>query len=165
MRLSAVSGANLTRQPSTGSSLTDSSTDTDNDKSNHHLQLFKSTSGVHRDREPSICKKYGAHFIWGQLVMWYKQTVNDPTASLSAERRGSLSLPDIESCYHRSHGSYTSKDRKLLLDQLDQRPDAMWRVGTIFTFRNESKIYGSPMLDAVLSHHPLTEILCHLSNY
>jgi hypothetical protein len=25
--------------------------------------------------------------------------VNDPTASLSAERRGALSLPDIESCF------------------------------------------------------------------
>lgn len=33
------------------------------------------------------------------MSAWYKQTVYDPTASLSAERRGTLSLPDVESCY------------------------------------------------------------------
>jgi hypothetical protein len=38
--------------------------------------------------------------VWAQLSSWYKQTVYDPTASLSAERRGTLSLPDIESCYN-----------------------------------------------------------------
>ena len=44
-----------------------------------------------------MAKKYGAGFIWGQLNGWYKQTVFDPTASLSAERRGTISMPDIES--------------------------------------------------------------------
>ena len=97
--------------------------------------------------------------------MWYKQTVNDPTASLSADRRGSLSLPDIESCYQRHHGSYTSKDRSLLLEQLKSRPEAMWKVHTIFSFRNETKTYGSPMFDSVLSRHRLTEIVEHLAHY
>jgi len=151
MHLSCVSGAHLTRTASNGGA-SENSVDNDGEKSA-------------TEKEPSIFKKYGAHFIWGQLVMWYKQTVNDPTASLSAERRGSLSLPDIESCYNRNYGSYTSKDRKLLLEQLEHRPDSMWKVGTIFTFKNESKIYGSPMLDTVLSHHPMTEILKHLSQY
>ena len=40
-------------------------------------------------------KKYGAGFAWGQLAGWFKQTVLDPTASLSADRRGTLSLPDV----------------------------------------------------------------------
>jgi hypothetical protein len=43
--------------------------------------------------------RYGAHYVWGQLSSWYKQTVYDPTVSLSADRRGTLSLPDIENCY------------------------------------------------------------------
>ena len=47
----------------------------------------------------NLVKKYGALFIWGQLSGWFKQTVYDPTASLSAERRGTLSLPDPDSCY------------------------------------------------------------------
>jgi hypothetical protein len=38
--------------------------------------------------------------VWAQLSSWYKQTVYDPTASLSAERRGTLSLPDVEACYN-----------------------------------------------------------------
>lgn len=46
-----------------------------------------------------LSKHYGPWFMWGQLSGWYKQTVYDPTASLSAERRGTLSLPDIESCF------------------------------------------------------------------
>ena len=48
---------------------------------------------------PLQVKKYGALFIWGQLSGWFKQTVYDPTASLSAERRGTLSLPDPDSSY------------------------------------------------------------------
>jgi len=42
-------------------------------------------------------KEYQAHHIWGQLVGWYKQTVDKPNSSLSADRRGSLSMPDISS--------------------------------------------------------------------
>lgn len=42
-------------------------------------------------------KEYDASFIWGQLVGWFKQTVDKPNASLSAERRGVLSVPDLES--------------------------------------------------------------------
>ena len=46
-----------------------------------------------------LSKKYGPGFLWGQLNGWYKQTVFDPTASLSAERRGTISMPDVEACY------------------------------------------------------------------
>lgn len=42
-------------------------------------------------------KEYDASYIWGQLIGWYKQTVDKPNASLSADRRGTLSMPDLES--------------------------------------------------------------------
>lgn len=45
-------------------------------------------------------RRYGPLYVWAQLSSWYKQTVYDPTASLSAERRGTLSLPDVEACYN-----------------------------------------------------------------
>ena len=61
-----------------------------------------------RTASSSLAKKYGALFIWGQLSGWFKQTVYDPTASLSAERRGTLSLPDPDSCYG-SGRQYTLK--------------------------------------------------------
>ncbi len=56
-----------------------------------------------------LSKKYGQGFVWGQLSGWYKQTVYDPTASLSAERRGTLSMPDIESAFPPGTAKYTRK--------------------------------------------------------
>lgn len=52
------------------------------------------------DQESTVYKgqkEYDASFIWGQLVGWFKQTVDKPNASLSADRRGTLSVPDLES--------------------------------------------------------------------
>lgn len=60
-------------------------------------------------KAPLLSKRYGSTFIWGQLSGWFKQTVYDPTASLSAERRGTISLPDIESCYGASKQRYNAK--------------------------------------------------------
>ena len=58
-----------------------------------------------------LSKRYGSTFIWAQLSGWFKQTVYDPTASLSAERRGTISLPDLESCYSTARQRYTAKVR------------------------------------------------------
>jgi hypothetical protein len=49
--------------------------------------------------------------MWGQLSGWWKQTVYDPTASLSAERRGTVSLPDIEGCYGNNRHKWNAKVR------------------------------------------------------
>lgn len=46
-----------------------------------------------------MARKYAPGYVWGQLNGWYKQTVVEPEQSLSAERRGTISLPDIESAY------------------------------------------------------------------
>lgn len=42
-------------------------------------------------------KEYDPTYIWGQLAGWYKQSVDKPNASLSSDRRGTLSYPDLES--------------------------------------------------------------------
>ncbi len=98
---------------------------------------------------PALRKQYRPLYLWGQLNGWFKQTVNDPTASLSAERRGTLSLPDIESCFGGStNRGYGPKQRYEMLEHIEKRPDGMWKTGTQWSFRNEMKIYGSPMLDA-----------------
>lgn len=41
------------------------------------------------------------------------------------------------------------QDRDQLIDHLEKRPEAMWKIGTIWTFKNEAKVYGSPMFDTV----------------
>ncbi|KAG2481828.1 hypothetical protein HYH03_019206, partial [Edaphochlamys debaryana] len=107
-------------------------------------------SSAVRLSDPSVlCKRYGPWFMWGQLSGWFKQTVYDPTASLSAERRGTLSLPDVESCYG-TRARYTAKVRPLgVLKHLHVSPDAQWKTTLPFSFRNDAKIYGSPMFDQV----------------
>lgn len=41
-------------------------------------------------------KRYSSQFVWGQLAFWYKQTIVNPEASLSQDRRGTLSYPLIK---------------------------------------------------------------------
>lgn len=41
------------------------------------------------------------------------------------------------------------QERAAVLEHIQKRPDAMWKTGTIFSFKNEAKVYGSPMFDAV----------------
>lgn len=72
---------------------------------------ISATGPQHGRTQVGLAKKYGPGFVWGQLNGWYKQTVFDPTASLSAERRGTISMPDIESCYGGSRSRYTVKVR------------------------------------------------------
>jgi len=96
-------------------------------------------------------KKYQSGFAWGQLVGWFKQTVSDPSASLSAERRGSLSLPDIETCFHKEPDvSKFNKSRKDMSKKIKEKPDGMWPVGWPYSFKNKEKIYGSPWFDDAL---------------
>jgi hypothetical protein len=45
--------------------------------------------------------------------------------------------------------SRAAQDRNQLIDHIDKRPEGMWKIGTIWSFRNEAKVYGSPMFDAV----------------
>ena len=57
----------------------------------------------------ALRKVYRPLYVWGQLSSWFKQTVNDPTASLSAERRGTASLPDVESAFGGGRARYAPK--------------------------------------------------------
>ena len=93
-------------------------------------------------------KKYQQHFAWGQLVSWFKQTIYDPSASLSADRRGTMSLPDPESAYGGSKpGSYERSERKILLTHAEKNPDRAWPTTWRWSFRNPAKVYGSPFID------------------
>ena len=91
-------------------------------------------------------KHYGAQFVWGQLLFWYKQTINKPDASLSADQRGSIALPDVESFFNKA-AKYVSSERKPLIERLSARPDMLWGTGSIWTFKTRN-VFGSPWLDA-----------------
>ena len=91
-------------------------------------------------RASNNCKKYSSHFIWGQLVAWFKQTIYDPSASLSADRRGTVSLPDPESAYVGGYLSYPKKDRLLLLEHLTKSPSRYWPTTWQWSFKNPQKV-------------------------
>jgi len=101
------------------------------------------------DKVYTTGKKYSMQFLWGQLIFWFKQTIYDPNASLSADRRGTLSLPDVESAKG-SGASYVSKQRPHMIKTLRDCPDKYWKTGTIWAFKNAAKVYGSPWFDAAM---------------
>ena len=101
-------------------------------------------------KENMLRKKYGTMYVWGQLVTWFKQTIYSPDASLSADRRGTLSLPDPESAYGGSGVKYAAPERRALLKLLRNGFDVMWPTTTPWSFKNPSKSYGSPMFDEAL---------------
>lgn len=53
--------------------------------------------GHSNERKERNRKKYPSSFVWGQMASWFKQTIVCPEASLSQDRRGTLSYPLIRS--------------------------------------------------------------------
>lgn len=41
------------------------------------------------------------------------------------------------------------QERDEVIQHIEKRPEAMWKINTMWSFRNEAKMYGSPMFDAV----------------
>lgn len=105
-----------------------------------------STGGLRSRGKLDDKKRYGTHYLWGQSASWFKQTIYDPTASLSADRRGCLSLPDPDSAK-----PYTSKGPQsrhtLLASNLYQNVSLGWSTSCPWSFKNRDKVYGSPMHD------------------
>ena len=98
-------------------------------------------------------KEYENHYLWGQLVGWYKQTVDKPNASLSAERRGTLSYPELESFFVKDNNdkifNYPCGGKENFYMKLIDNTSLMWPVGNDWSFKNKYKVYGTVQFDAV----------------
>ena len=68
-------------------------------------------SGIYK----SLSKKYSSLHIHGTLCGWYKQTVEKPAASLSADKRGTLTVSCLDNI---SEAEYNDSHRKLLIEHL-----------------------------------------------
>ena len=97
----------------------------------------------------TLTKKYQPHYPWGQMCSWFKQTIYDPTASLSADRRGTISLPDVGSAYNNGV-AYVKADRKQLFRILRENASRNWPTTMQWSFKNYGKMYGSPWFDDAL---------------
>lgn len=60
------------------------------------LNFSSKKEELSRKKDFHDSRKYSSLFVWGQLVAWYKQTIAQPQASLSQDRRGTLSYPTLE---------------------------------------------------------------------
>ena len=120
-------------------------------------------------------KEYENNYIWGQLVGWYKQTVDKPNASLSAERKGALCYPDIESFFwndyitnnktnasesinsnsskkesYNNEYNYPYGGREQFYEKLKDNISMSWPTTNLWSFKNRNKIYGTIQLDSVI---------------
>ena len=116
-------------------------------------------------------KEYENNYIWGQLVGWYKQTVDKPNASLSSEKKGALCYPDIE-CFFWNESLNTNKiynnssessntnitnfesnypcgGRNKLFEKIKDNISMSWPLGNSWSYKNRNRIYGTVQLDAV----------------
>ncbi|GMP58602.1 hypothetical protein CsSME_00022208 [Camellia sinensis var. sinensis] len=115
-------------------------------------------------------KNYGENYCLGQLIYWHNQTsAAEPDSSLARAIRGCLSLPDIGSFYakvqkpsrHRVYGPRTVKFMLARMISFIFQPQRPWPKDRIWSFKNSPKIFGSPMLGAVLHNSPLERDLGH----
>ena len=97
-------------------------------------------------------KEYENNYIWGQLVGWYKQTVDKPNASLSAERKGVLCYPDIESFFWNENNeeNYPYGGRIQFFEKLKDNISMSWPTTNQWSYKNRNKIYGTIQLDSVI---------------
>ena len=102
------------------------------------------------EKNPSGRRRFLPNYLLGQLTGWWKQiSAHDPVESAARERRGSVQLPDLDSCLPDGGRSvsYPPEMRQALLKALWKQPDQPWAEGSFMTFR--SGLFGSPVLDAV----------------
>ncbi|ETO29425.1 hypothetical protein RFI_07694 [Reticulomyxa filosa] len=85
-------------------------------------------------------KKYNPQYVWGQLNFWERQTIEQPDASLSHSRRGTVALPNIECCYSKQirddlKRPYDYATRQELLGLLETKPFNPWTTRWHWNFR------------------------------
>ncbi|KAK6919412.1 Protein SET DOMAIN GROUP 2, C-terminal [Dillenia turbinata] len=115
-------------------------------------------------------KTYGENYCLGQLIYWYNQTNAEPDSNPIRASKGCLSLPDIGSFYAKlnrpsRHRVYGPRTVKFMLARMEKQPQRPWPKERIWSFKNSPKIFGSPMLDAIMNNCPIDkEMVTWLKN-
>ncbi|KAJ4975751.1 hypothetical protein NE237_000857 [Protea cynaroides] len=100
------------------------------------------------------------------LINW-DQTNANPDLKLGRTRRGFLLLPDIASFYAKAQKPsmrqrvYGPKTPRFMLTRMEKQPQKPWPTDRICSFKSESRVFGSPTLDAVLKKSPLDKEMMH----
>ncbi|KAI3736251.1 hypothetical protein L6452_15789 [Arctium lappa] len=117
--------------------------------------------GLHEYR-----KTYAKNYCLGQLIFWHNQAYAEPDSNLIRASRGCLSLPEIGSFYAKVQKPspqrvYGPRTVKSMLARMEKQPQRPWPKDKIWSFKSNPKVFGSPMLDVLLSKAPLDKDLVH----
>ncbi|KRX01790.1 hypothetical protein PPERSA_00163 [Pseudocohnilembus persalinus] len=103
-------------------------------------------------------KLYSPQFVWGQLTAWFKQTVANPHASLSQDRRGTLSNPVLNTSFRTTQTTMPFQEkndknpRQSFINHLRTKPKDSWPPDFAkWSFKNSLKFYGTLVFEGVHS--------------
>uniref|UniRef100_A0A6A7FXM5 Histone-lysine N-methyltransferase ATXR3 n=2 Tax=Hirondellea gigas TaxID=1518452 RepID=A0A6A7FXM5_9CRUS len=93
---------------------------------------------------------YTSDYLWSQLDSWFLETTQSKLTRFYNLHRGSLILPDIDSCYSAEYDGvlktpYSEYHRQSVLDSLSQKSN--WPQSLHFKYKNKVNLIGSPALD------------------
>lgn len=116
--------------------------------------------GAFKRKFKSEGRTYSSQFAWGQLIGWFKQTVVAPQASLSQDRRGTLSYPSLTSFEKAGDKAYPFQPSKLeqsrifFMEHLLHKPSYMWPPELAsWSYKNTYKLYGTVLYESFYSEN------------
>ena len=101
---------------------------------------------------------YKPHAAAFSLLMWYKQDASDPAQYVNSNRRGCVTLPDVNCAYSPRPevpvARAGAEERDAWLRLMRTNPGAPWPLSTgPWGVMNAQRLMGSPALDAFLNAH------------
>ncbi|KAL4493614.1 hypothetical protein ABPG72_004107 [Tetrahymena utriculariae] len=118
----------------------------------------KNTKKPNKKKNYEEQRSYSSQFIWGQLTVWFKQTVASPQATLSQDRRGTLSYPQLNQSFKTNVLTYPFQEkndktgRQTFLNHMKEKPKDMWPPEQAkWSFKNALKNYGTLLFEGVHS--------------
>ncbi|EGR33923.1 SET domain protein, partial [Ichthyophthirius multifiliis] len=86
-----------------------------------------------------LSKTYQSLFVWGQLNIWYKQSVANPGNLLSAERRGTIVYPCLQN-FISIQNDKKYQCSKSIINQIQKQRNKYWEVEEFkkYNFKNNN---------------------------
>ncbi|CAD8109195.1 unnamed protein product [Paramecium sonneborni] len=106
----------------------------------------------------ALSKQYTPQFIWGQLINWNKQTLQNPQSSMAQERRGVLCYPSLLLSFDNKHKAfpYQCKTREKYLQYFQSKKEIQPDLST-WSYKNQHNIYGTIFFEQYFSQHLVGE--------
>ncbi|CAK92634.1 unnamed protein product (macronuclear) [Paramecium tetraurelia] len=106
----------------------------------------------------ALSKQYTPQFIWGQLINWNKQTLQNPQSSMAQERRGVLCYPSLLLSFDNKHKTfpYQCKTREIYLEYFQSKKEIQPDLST-WSYKNQHNIYGTIFFEQYFSQQIVGE--------